>query len=66
MKKTEIRKRIEELLNNPDYEFRFQMAVATIWGGKQIKCGICEEMVDATIQTAYHKTDARQINWNLF
>ncbi len=56
MKKTEIKKRIKKLLNDPNYEFRFQMAGVYV-GSPTIKCGICEDMVDSTIQTAYHKTD---------
>jgi hypothetical protein len=56
MKKTEIRKKIKELLNNKDYEFRFLMAGVYL-GNSEIKCGICEEMVDHTVQTLYSKTD---------
>lgn len=55
MKKAEIKKRIENLLKDPNYEFRFQMAGVYV-GTPTIKCDICEDMVDSTVQTAYHKT----------
>jgi hypothetical protein len=57
MKKNKIKSNIKKLLNDPNYEFRFQMAGA--WLNKPIiKCGICKEMVYGTVQTAYHKTEA--------
>ena len=57
MKNAQIKKRIKELQNNPDYEFRFLMAGVYI-GKPIIRCGICEKMVKSTVQTAYHKIDA--------
>jgi hypothetical protein len=45
MTKKEIQKKIKDLLNNKDYQFRFLMAGVYL-GKSEIKCGICEEMVD--------------------
>jgi hypothetical protein len=50
------KQKIKKILKDPNYEFRFQMAGVSC-GKPIIKCGICEKMVCATVQTAYHKTD---------
>lgn len=46
--------KIKWILHSPDHEFRFQMA-GTFTTEPICKCGICEQMVNSIVQTAYHK-----------
>jgi hypothetical protein len=63
MKKKEIKKKLKEFINDPNYEFRFQMAGAYASGDPIFKCGVCENMVNGTVQTLYHKTEPKSIGF---